>query len=242
MPFGAPTLWPASERASTPRASSERGSHPAACTASVCMSAPDAWAMAASSAMGCTVPISLFASCTDTSVVSGRTARSSASGCTRPPGSTSTSVISKPCTRARWSAEASTASCSIGEMTTCLPRGFASARPLTARLSASVPPLVKTTSPGRQPTTAATAARAAESARAASSPRPWLLDGLPNDPDRNGHIASSASRRTGVVAAWSRKITDAPGERPTRLVGMPRRRRRARGRASSPSASARRPR
>ncbi len=62
------------------------------------MSAPAACAIAASSATGCTVPISLFASCTDTSVVSGRMTRASASGCTTPPASTSTSVTSKPCT------------------------------------------------------------------------------------------------------------------------------------------------
>ena len=100
--------------------------------------------------------------------------------------------------------EASTASCSIGVVTMCRPRGEAMAMPLTARLSASVPPEVNTTSEARPPSQDATVARASASARAADSPTPWWLDGLPKSPVRYGHIASSTSRRTAEVAAASR--------------------------------------
>ena len=78
------------------------------------------------------------------------------------------------------------------------------AMPLTARLLASVPPDVKMTSLGRMPRTRATRARASASASAAASPTVWWLDGLPNQRVRNGIIASSTSGRTGVVAALSR--------------------------------------
>src|SRR5688500_4123857 len=78
--------------------------------------------------------------------------------------------------------------------------------PLTARLSASVPPDVNVTSPGLQPSTWATVSRATSSAVEAEPPSEWWLEGLPNSPVRKGHMASSPSRRTGVVAAASRKI------------------------------------
>src|SRR5690606_26473887 len=89
----------------------------------------------------------------------------------------------------------------------CLPRLDPSAMPLTARLSASVPPDVNTTSLARTPSTAAMRARASARASAARSPRVCELDGLPNSAVRYGHIASSTSRRTGVVAAESRYNT-----------------------------------
>lgn len=75
---------------------------------------------------------------------------------------------------------------------------------MIAVFAPSVPPVVKTTSAGRHPSTPATAARAAVRPRAASSPNPCVDEGLPNTPVRYGHIASSTSRRTGVVAARSR--------------------------------------
>ncbi len=58
----------------------------------------------------------------------------------------------KPWTRSRYRADSSTAGCSTALITTRSSRGSAVRRaramPLTARLSASVPPEVKTTSPG----------------------------------------------------------------------------------------------
>ena len=120
---------------------------------------PRAPASAASSAIGCTVPTSLFASWMLTSVVSSRSAAARSSGETRPSWSTPSVVTSNP-VRPRNAADSSTAGCSIALTTTCRPRGSASAMPLTAALSDSVPPEVKVISPGRAPSTAATSARA----------------------------------------------------------------------------------
>ncbi len=150
------------------------------------------------------MPISLSACATETSVVSGRTARASASGVTVPSCSTGTSVTVKPWCRSRYRQLSSTASCSIALVTTCRPRGEASAIPFTAVFAPSVPPVVRTTSPGRHPRNRAMVARASASPRAAASPTPCVEDGLPKTPVRYGHIASSTSRRTGVVAARSR--------------------------------------
>ena len=87
-PLGAWNLWPERESISTPRALTSTGMWPTAWTASVWNQAPWAWAIAASSAMGCTVPISLFASMMETSAVSSRMAFSSSAGSTRPSGVT----------------------------------------------------------------------------------------------------------------------------------------------------------
>ena len=80
----------------------------------------------------------------------------------------------------------------------------ASQPPGTARLSASVPPEVNTTSPGPAPSSAAIRSRASSSAIRARRDSAWAPDGLPKPPVRNGSMASSASGRIGVVAAWSR--------------------------------------
>ncbi len=79
-----------------------------------------------------------------------------------------------------------------------------STAPNTAALSASVPPPVNTTSPGRQPIAAATTSRASSTLRRASRAKRCDPDGLANRSERNGSIASTASGRIGVVAAWSR--------------------------------------
>ena len=76
--------------------------------------------------------------------------------------------------------------------------------PRTARLSASVPPLVNTTSPGRAPNRPASSSRAPSSARSAARATAWLPDGLPYTSARKGSIAATASAHIGVVAAWSR--------------------------------------
>ena len=76
--------------------------------------------------------------------------------------------------------------------------------PNTARLSDSVPPLVNTTSPGSAPISSATTSRASSMARRASRAMRWAPEGLAKRTSRNGSIASIASGRIGVVAAWSR--------------------------------------
>ena len=75
--------------------------------------------------------------------------------------------------------------------------------PLMARLTASVPLPVKTTSMPSAPRVAATCSRASSSSRFACWPALWIDDGLPTTASA-AVSASIASGRIGVVAAWSR--------------------------------------
>jgi hypothetical protein len=72
--------------------------------------------------------------------------------------------------------------------------------PLTARLFASLPPLVKTTSSDSAPSIAATLPRASSKAAFAGALAQWLLDGLPKAPSRNGRIAAATAGSIGVLA------------------------------------------
>ena len=76
-------------------------------------------------------------------------------------------------------------------------------RPLTARLSDSVPPEVKTTSPGRQSRAWAIGSRDSSTTRRAPRPEACSDEGLPTS-RRCVVIASIAAGSIGVVAAWSR--------------------------------------
>ena len=76
-------------------------------------------------------------------------------------------------------------------------------RPLTARLSASVPPEVKTTSLGRAPSASARVSRASSTVRRARRPAACSEEALPVTASCSV-IASTASGSMGVVAAWSR--------------------------------------
>jgi len=71
-------------------------------------------------------------------------------------------------------------------------------------LSLSVPQPVNTTSFGWQPTTPATVSRASSIAWRARRAKRCEPDGLAYSSDRYGIIASTASARIGVEAAWSR--------------------------------------
>ena len=84
------------------------------------------------------------------------------------------------------------------------PSATASHPPWTARSSASVPPEVRTTSPGPTPSSSAIRSRASSRAIRARLDSAWAPDGLANPSVRTGSMASSASGRSGVVAAWSR--------------------------------------
>ena len=108
----------------------------------------------------------------------------------------------------RASATASrTAWCSTGLARTRVRAGSASRRdqyrPLTARLSASVPPEVNTTSLGRAPSASASVSRASSTVRRALRPAAWSEEALPVTASC-AVIASTASGSIGVVAAWSR--------------------------------------
>ncbi len=155
------------------------GIFPAAWTASTWKATPRPIQAAPISATGCTTPVSLFAAMTETSAVSGRMAAAIASACTTPRSSGATRVTVNP-SRSRASAAWRTASCSIALTITWRPlKGTARAPPITPRLSDSVPPLVKTISPGAAFRSAATWARASSSPPFASWPKAWTLEALP---------------------------------------------------------------
>ena len=144
--------------ASTPEAAKSTGTWPRAWTASVCTGIPCAAAIATTSSIGCTVPTSLLAHMTETSGTepgSRSTEARSASTSSRPSAvdrqqlDLGPLVLGEPAQRVehgvvldrRWHRMR-------------VRRGSAARRaqkmPFTARLSDSVPPEVKTTSPGRQ--------------------------------------------------------------------------------------------
>jgi hypothetical protein len=118
------------------------------------------------------VPTSLLASITETIAVSGDRAAFKASRFTSPFRSTGRNVTRYPW-RSSHSAECRTAWCSMEVVMMCLRLGSALAiAPLRARLSASVPPAVKTISDGWAPIASATFSRASSSPFFASRPAP----------------------------------------------------------------------
>ncbi|CAM5310752.1 hypothetical protein STANM309S_02215 [Streptomyces tanashiensis] len=156
------------------------------------------------------VPISLFAHMTvarATDPGSRAIASRSASGWTRPWASTGRYSTVAPSCVASQSTASRTAWCSTGLARTRVRRGSASRRaqyrPFTARLSASVPPEVKTTSLGRAPSAAASVSRPSSTVRRARRPAACREEALPVTA-RWAVIASIASGSMGVVAAWSR--------------------------------------
>ena len=203
-PLGPPNLWPVMLTRWAPRHRSARSNQAVPWTASVWNTAPGARSAtrAATSTTGLTTPVSLLANMTDTrpmsataSSVSARASRS-----IRPPASVGTTIPPDSCTGS------STAGCSAAAQTATpvpLPAPLPTV-PSTARLSASVPPLVNTTPPGSDPTRAATASRASSMALRASRARRWAPEGLPGWSVNHGSIASTTSGRVRVLAAWSR--------------------------------------
>src|SRR5581483_9257689 len=113
-----------------------------------------------------------------------------------------TSVERAPHSRAR-SIASRTEACSIAVETTWSP---APSDPSTARLFASVPPLVKTTSAGRAFTSAATSSRADSIASRARRPAACALDGFARSRPRRSATASRTSGRTRAPELWSRFI------------------------------------
>ena len=76
--------------------------------------------------------------------------------------------------------------------------------PKIARLFASVAPLVKVTSSGAAPSSAATRSRASSSACRAVRPAACADDGFPYVSAISGRIASHTPGSSRVVALWSR--------------------------------------
>ena len=162
------------------------GSEPIACTASEWNGMPLSWQILPISVMGWIMPVSLFAYMTDTRTVSGRIADATASGLTRPSGSTGKRVFSKP-SASRALTQLRTAGCSIAVVIICFLPCVARCRatPAIARLSDSVPDDVKIISFGdAAPRAAATCLLAVSIAVRARRPGSCIDDGLPYDSSR----------------------------------------------------------
>ena len=176
---------------------------------------------AATSARGWMVPTSLFTSITDTTAVRSSNAASSRSRSMTPPGPTPIVATRNPSASSRCAA-ASTPLCSIAEVTTpSRPPAARAARaaPFTARLSASVPPPVNTTSPGAQPRIAAIDSRASSSAvLAAARPRDRPR-GSPGGP--RGRAASPRRLRAASACSPRGRGTPLESTRPSvRILGI----------------------
>ena len=115
-PSGPPILWPVTVIASRPLAAKSTGSCPKACTASEWIGTPYDRAIAASSAIGCTVPTSLLAHITrdqrDRRGVGGDRRLAASPGATRPAASTGSHSTTAPSCSASHSAGSITAWCS----------------------------------------------------------------------------------------------------------------------------------
>ena len=161
-------------------------------------------ATSASSRTGRTVPISLLAHMTVARATSSglrAIASRSASGWTRPYASTGRySTVAPSCSPSQWTASR-TAWCSTGLARTRVRAGSASRRdqyrPFTARLSASVPPEVKTTSLGRAPSASARVSRASSTVRRALRPAAWREEALPVTLELGGHRLDRLGKHRG---------------------------------------------
>ena len=134
---------------------------------------------------------------TETRTVSSVTANSRAAGSTMPVRSTGSNKVVHPRLASALNV-LRTASCSMADAMRCrrlVGDSCASTTPRMAKLSASVPPLVKTTSWGRAPRRVATADRASSTHDLAACPNVWTLEAFPN-----------WSRRTPVTASTTRWI------------------------------------
>ena len=209
-PTGPPILCPVMAMVSSPEALKSTGRCPKAWTASEWTGIPCARAAATISATGWTLPTSLLAHMTvikATAAGSASISRCTASTGTTPSASTGSQTASAPSCFSSHSTVSSTAWCSTGEHRIRRRRGSASCRaqysPLTARLSASVPPEVKITSDGWAPVAAAMVSRASSTTLRARRPEPCSDEGLPLRLS-SWVSAARACARMGVVAAWSR--------------------------------------
>ena len=198
-------------RASTPEAAKSTGTAPTAWTASVWTGMPCSAASATTSSIGWRVPTSLLAHITEMRATeSGSRSTLRAQRVDVEPARCVDRAAARPrrpSSVASQSSGSRTAWCSIAVDRIRTRRGSSPRRaqkmPLRARLSASVPPEVKTTSPGRQPSERAIVSRASSTTRRAPRPEACSELALPTAASW-AVIASSATGRIGVVAAWSR--------------------------------------
>ena len=195
---------------SAPAVTSARSSHGAACTASV---NTYAWGarrliMCMRSARGWSTPVSLLAVMMATAVTRDDSMRARRVGVDDAGGVDGELVRLQPGFRRGAGRLTYGRVFDGGVSSTASPRTgrAASAGPSTARLADSVPPEVKTISPGSRPRKAATSSRASSSSRRARCAAGWLPVGLPNTPSpaSTSAMAAATSGRSGAVAAWSR--------------------------------------
>ena len=209
-PTGPPTLCALSDTRSAPEVASARSMKGAACTASVNTQALGARrrTTAMRSASGCSTPVSLLAVMTATPVTRDKRVRQRV-------GIDDAVVVDGELAGVETGLGRGTADSAHGRV---LHRRIQEDRfapvlpgrrggPSTARLADSVPPDVKTTSPGSRPRNAATSSRASSSRRRArwagavapgrvaecAAPAPWT-----------SAMAAATSGRSGAAAAWSR--------------------------------------
>ncbi len=194
---------------SAPPAASATSTYAAACTASVNTTASGARRRtdATTSATGWITPVSLLAVITATTVHLDDKARASASRSSTPKESTGSSRTSAPISPAA-RADSRTAGCSTADTSTSaspvVERNAASTTPSTARLADSVPPEVKTISPGSRPKKAATESRASSNKARARCAGGWLPVGFPSARSWTTAIAAATSGRSAAVAAQSK--------------------------------------
>ena len=194
-PYGPPTLCAVSVSASTPLAAKSTGTWPTACTASVCTGMPCACASSTTSATGWTradlvvgphhrdqrdaVRVALERRRAARRRRGGRARRPAAARPRRP--------RARPASAAGRGRRGARPTCDRMRVRrgSCARR--AQKRPLSARLSDSVPPEVNTTSPGRQPSARAIVSRDSSTTRRAARPEACSDDGLPRWVELRGH-------------------------------------------------------
>ena len=217
--------------ACAPTSTTFTGIWPNDCTASVWNGTPASLQSAAIARTGSTVPTSLFAHITVHSATSPPRSDSLIwARLTRPRASTPSHSTWAPSCAANHSTGSRTAWCSIDDARTLggvSTRGSrCQNRPLTARLSDSVPPDVKMTALGLVPRSAAILSRASSTTWRTKRPAVWSEEGFPTISDTCNQ-RDRAAGSIGVVAAWSKyaRCVTGPmvaGERGSRRGASPR--------------------
>ncbi len=204
---------------SAPSARKSVGILPTHCVASVWNRTPASRHMRAAAGASSSAPVSLLAHISDTSAISParalsidssapRSAAPSACGsqCTAQSPRDSSSVTHSR-TALCSSRVVTTSGCTAGAPAAADRAVHASIDPRIAWLQDSVPPEVKTTSRGVQPTSEATDSRASSTACRAAMPTWWMLEGLPHPLRMASTIASITAGDGAVVALWSRSMS-----------------------------------
>jgi hypothetical protein len=191
-PAGPPNLCDESARPCAPSSENRTSIRPAACTASTCSKAPWRRHSEAASTIGCTVPVSLFASIRHTSAGGWSASNAARADRSATPFRSTGRMLAAAVTER-------TASCSVAQAINRRPMPSA----WIASASASVPPDVNTRFAGSAPNRVASDSRASSRIRRAARPAPCTDDGFPVTA-MAASMAARASGRSGSVALASR--------------------------------------